>query len=140
MQDTMLILHFLGLVMGVGTGFAMLFLGMAASKMEEKEAMSFMQKAMVLSKMGKLGLVVLILSGFGVMGDRWAAFTDNPYFIAKLALVLVLAILIGTIDVLMRKARKAEDKAAYMKKIGTIGRITLPLGIIIIIMAVLTFH
>lgn len=137
MKETMLILHFIGLAMGVGTGFAMMFLGIAASKMEQTEAQKFMQKTMVLSNMGKIGLVILIASGFGVMGDRWAAFTDNIYFWIKMGCVALLAILIGLMDVQMRKVRKGDAKA--MQRIGAMGRVTLPVGIIIVIMAVLTF-
>jgi hypothetical protein len=140
MKDTMLIFHFLGIAMGVGTGFAMLFLGMAASKMEKSEAGSFMQKAMVLSKMGKLGLVVLIASGFGVIGDRWDLLMADTMFQIKMGCVLLLAILIGTMDVYIRKIRKGGDAAVYMKKVAGMGRFTLPLGILIIVFAVLVFH
>jgi putative copper export protein len=140
MKDVMLILHFIGIAMGIGTGFAMLFLGMAASKMEKSEAGKFMQKATVLSNMGKLGLVVLIASGFGAIGDRWDLLMGDTYFLIKLGCVLFLAVLVGFIDSYAKKIRKGGDPAVYMPKIAKIGRITLPLGILIIILAVMVFH
>lgn len=59
MRETMLILHFLGLTMGLGTSFAHAFLSIATSKMQEEEARRFQLHALVLSKMGHVGLSTL---------------------------------------------------------------------------------
>lgn len=136
----MLILHFLGLAMGVGTGFAMMFLGIAASKLDEASATQFMGRSMVLSNMGKLGLVFMIATGFVLIGDRWDILMANTYFQIKLGGVLLLTVLIGIMDVHARNLRKGGDPGVYLKKIGTLGRVTLPLGILIVVMAVLVFH
>jgi len=37
MREAMLIIHFLGLAMGLGTSFAIMFLGIAGSKMDKEE-------------------------------------------------------------------------------------------------------
>lgn len=37
MREAMLIVHFLGLAMGLGTSFAFMFLGMVSDKMEKEE-------------------------------------------------------------------------------------------------------
>ena len=39
MRETMLVIHFLGLAMGLGTSFGYMFLGMAASKMPKEEGL-----------------------------------------------------------------------------------------------------
>jgi len=41
MREPMLILHFVGLTMGLGTGFAHAFLGMATAKMSPEEVVKF---------------------------------------------------------------------------------------------------
>ena len=41
MREVMLILHFIGLTMGLGTGFAHAFLGTIAAKMPAEEATRF---------------------------------------------------------------------------------------------------
>ena len=139
MKDVMLILHFIGLVMGVGTSFAFMFLGMAASKLEKTEAQRFMIKALVLERMGHIGLTLLILSGGYLMTPFWSALPSMPYLIAKLVFVLILIVIIIRIARLSRKARQ-EGGEAYLEKIPKIGRLGLPVGIIIVILAVLSFH
>ena len=41
MREAMLIVHLLGLVMGLGNSFAFMFLGIAGSKMEKEEGKTF---------------------------------------------------------------------------------------------------
>ncbi|MCB0639038.1 MAG: hypothetical protein KDC54_20555, partial [Lewinella sp.] len=63
MREAALIIHFIGLAMGLGTSFAFMFLGIASSKMEKNDGINFMLKAMSISRMGHIGLTLLILSG-----------------------------------------------------------------------------
>jgi len=41
MREAMLVVHLLGLVMGLGTSFAFMFLGKAGLKMEKEEGKKF---------------------------------------------------------------------------------------------------
>jgi hypothetical protein len=59
MRETMLILHFIGLSMGLGTSFAHAFLGMATSKMSPDEVVKFRVHSLVLSNMGKCGYCIV---------------------------------------------------------------------------------
>lgn len=52
----MLILHFIGLAMGLGTAFAHAFIGFQAIKSTNNEAIDLNSKA--LSQMGTVGLVL----------------------------------------------------------------------------------
>ena len=97
----MLIVHFIGLAMGLGTGIGFIFLGAAASKMEMPERKKFMLNAFALSNMGKTGLVLLILSGGYLITNYWKSLTAMPLLMAKLSLVLVLIILIITMIVFL---------------------------------------
>ncbi|MCE7038843.1 hypothetical protein [Dyadobacter sp. CY312] len=108
MREVMLILHFTGLTMGLGTSFAHGFLSIATSKMSRDEAVRFQMHAMVLSRMGHIGLGLLILSGFYLITPYWAILPTTPLLILKLVLVVVLTVLIALIGILTRKARTAN--------------------------------
>jgi uncharacterized membrane protein len=135
----MLMVHFIGLAMGVGTGMANLFLGRAASKLEKKDAMKFILNTFVLGKMGMIGLTLLILSGGYLLTPYLPNLPNMPTLIAKLSLVILLIVLIGMVSINARKAQKS-DPEKYMKRIRILGPIALLTSLLIILMAVLTFH
>ena len=139
MKDVMLVVHFLGLAMGIGTSFAFMFLGMASSKMEAKEAQKFSLDTFALSKMGHIGLTLLILSGGYLMTPYWKSLSASPLLAAKLVLVLALGALIGIISSTARKAKKG-DAAVHLKKIATLGKMALLTGLAIVVLAVYNFH
>ncbi len=139
MRDFMLIVHFIGLAMALGTGFANLFLGIAVSKLEPAERGSFMSKAMILGRMGQIGLGLLILSGFYLINPFWDVLSVMPFFIAKLSLVAILIIMVVIISLIVRKSKK-ENNPALLAKIKPLGIINFILGISIVICAVLSFH
>ena len=138
MREAMLITHFVGLAMGVGSGFAFMFLGIAASKMEPEEAFKFSMKTFVVSRMGYIGLTLLIISGLYLMTPYWKVIDLLPLLIAKLVLVLVLATLIGIISSTVRKAKTGRPE--ILKRVRPLGMLTLLTSISIIVLAVLVFH
>lgn len=139
MRDVMLILHFIGLTMGLGTSFAHAFLGMATSKMSADEATKFRLHSLVLSRMGHIGITLLIISGLYLITPYWSILLSSPLLILKLVLVVVLVVLITLISSAAKKA-KAGDADVQFKKIGQIGKITLVIGLVIVIIAVYIFH
>lgn len=139
MKDTMLILHFIGLVMGVGTGFAHAFLGAPASKMNTDEATKFRLHTLVLGTMGNIGIILLLISGLFLITPYWSMLSSFPLLIAKLALVVILLVLLTMINLRVRKAVKG-DAERQIAKIQQLGKLTLPISLIIVILAVMTFH
>ena len=139
MRDAMLITHFIGLAMGVGTGIAYMILGISSSKLNEDEAKDLFIKTMPISKMGHIGLFLLLVSGGYLMTPYWEVLTDTPLLMAKLALYLVLGGLIGVMSSTMKKVKR-DNGGPGIQKVENLGKITLPLGIIIVILAVLIFH
>lgn len=138
MREVFLIIHFIGLAMGLGASFANLFLGMVISKMPPEEARSFAMKAMELRKMGYVGLSLLILSGLYLMSPYWRILPDTPLLIAKLLLVVVL---VGLISVMSKAGDKFRaGDFSQMKLIRPLGRIALIVTILIVILAVGVFH
>lgn len=139
MKDIMLITHFIGLAMGLGTSLAFMFLGIASSKMEKAEAQKFIINSFALSKMGNIGLVLLLISGGYLMTPYWSILTHIPLLMIKLILFLVLGGLIGYTSALVKKAKQG-DTEVYLKKIAVLGRISLLTGITIVVLAVMVFH
>jgi uncharacterized membrane protein len=139
MRDLMLIIHFLGLAMGLGTSFAFLFLGIARSKMEKEESRRFAMNTSILSTMGHIGLSMLIISGFYLMTPFWKILSDRPLLITKLIFVLILTISVILASVYSKRARKGNAES-NMKRVAFVGRVALLSAIGIVLMAVLNFH
>lgn len=138
MKTAMLIVHFLGLAMGVGASFGGLFLGLAGSKMEKEESIKFAVKTFTLSRMGHIGLTMLIISGFYLITPFWGSLASMPLLIAKLVLVLTLTVSVSISAIYANRAKKG-DAVANLKKIATLGRVSLLSGITIVVLAVLIF-
>ena len=139
MRDFMLIIHFIGLTMALGTGFANLFLGSVASKLQPAERGSFMSKTAILGRMGQIGLGLLLLSGFYLITPYWKVLDEMPLLIAKLVLVVILLILVASILLILKKSKK-ENNPAILAKIRPLGMLNFLIGISIVILAVLVFH
>ena len=134
----MLILHIIGIVMGMGTGFAHTFLGMSMAKMKQEEAMKLSVQALALTKMGNIGIILAVLSGIYLIIPFSSSLSENPLLILKLVLVFTLAVLITMINLFSTKVLNGE--AVYLKKIEKLGKICMILDISIIILAVSVFH
>jgi uncharacterized membrane protein len=142
MLDLWLILHFLGVALGVGTGFSMFTLGLSTKNLPPADRGAFMQRASVLSRNGSIGLLFLIVSGVGLLMARGVDVVmawGGSWFHIKLTLVVILIGLFGYMQVLMRKSRSA-DGAAAAARIPILSPIMLLVAVSIIITAVLAFH
>lgn len=142
MLDLWLILHFLGVALGVGTGFAMLTLGLSTKDMPPADRGAFMRRASVIGLNGSIGLALLIGSGVGLLLTRGVDVVmawGGMWFHIKLTLVVVLIGVFGYMQVLVRQARSADGVAAAAR-IPLISRIMLLVAVSIVISAVLAFH
>jgi len=139
MRTAMLIIHFLGLAMGLGASFGFLFLGMAGAKMEKKEGQKFTLQAFAMGRMGHIGLTLLIISGLYLITPYWKTLGSRPLLVAKLALVLtfILTVVLNSIYV---KRAKREASEANLRKVKFMGRISLLIAMTIVVLAVLIFH
>jgi len=139
MKDIMLIIHFVGLVMGVGTSFAFIFLGRAKSKMEKKEGQTFSLNTLALGKMGQIGLLLLVISGGYLMTPHWQSLSATSLLTTKLILVFVLIVIVVIIRLLAKKA-KSGDTEKQIKKIELFIKLALLTGLSIMTIAVYNFH
>jgi len=125
--------------MGLGTSFAHAFLGAATVKMSADEVIKFRVHSLVLGRMGNVGIILLVVSGLYLITPYWSILTTLPLLMIKLALVVVLAILIIMINLLAKKAM-AGDAEVQLKKMAKLGKMTLLLGVSIVVLAVYIFH
>jgi uncharacterized membrane protein len=139
MKDVMLIIHFLGIAMGVGTAIGFVFLGRAASKLEKNERINFMLNSLSLTQMGNIGIVLLFLSGGYLMTPYWKTLGSTPLLMIKLVLFLVLAALIGIIGATGKKAKQG-DPEKHLTKSKKLGQIALVTAVVIVVLAVSVFH
>lgn len=139
MREAMLFFHFLGLILGMGSGFASLFIGVYNKNLSPEEMPRFMLKLRALGYMGIVGIVLLILSGGFLATPFYSIIGSMPLFIAKLVLVGVLLVIVIIIDVRWRRALK-NNGGPDLAMIPKLGRIAFPVGILILLFAVLQFH
>jgi len=139
MRDVMLIVHLLGLAMGLGSSFAFMFLGIAGSKMEKEEGKKFALNTFAMSRMGHIGITMLIISGFYLMTPFWMTLNARPLLIVKLILVLVLTVCVILASVYAKRAKRGNTES-NLKKIAALGKVSLLSGIGIVLLAVFTFH
>jgi uncharacterized membrane protein SirB2 len=139
MRELMLAFHFIGLAMGLGTGFAHAFLGSATKKMSPDEAIKFRLHSLVLGNMGHIGITLLLISGFYLMTPYWKVLTSMPWLMIKLALVAILIVLIALINIASKKAKQGDAERQF-KKTGVLGKLTLIVSLAIVIVAVVVFR
>lgn len=140
MHQLMLIMHFVGLSIGAGTGIYMAALSAYAAKLPDKAA----AKAVMLgpggavSGVGVAGLTLLLLSGVGmVFVDNIAAQWDLAFRIKMLLVGLIIIHVANMYRLAARAKRETTPQAAFtMKKLGPLGPI---LGVLTIIAAVIAF-
>jgi len=134
----MLIIHFIGLAMGLGTGLGFMFLGRAGSKLEPGEARKFAINSLAISKMGTIGMILLILSGVYLIIPYWYTLANNPLLIVKLILVLFLVGILTVNDYNIRQVKKGNPDL-YLGRLRKLGPVALLTAISIVVVAVLSF-
>ena len=133
-----MILHFLGLAMGLSTGFANMVMAGLIAKAAPNEKAILARFIPAMSRVGAIGLALLWISGLSIIYTRFGTFSILPRpFIVKLSAVVLLTISVIYIHVLMPRAQRGD--AAAMARIQLLGRMTGPLALIAIIFAVITF-
>ena len=138
LDNTLLIVHFLGLAMGLSTGFANMVMAGLVAKAAPNEKAILARFPPAMSRVGVIGLALLWASGIALVQTRYGTMAELPgTFHAKLTAVVLLTIAVAYIHVLMPRAQQGD--AAAMKRIQMIGRLTAPLAILAVIFAVLTF-
>jgi uncharacterized membrane protein len=142
MYQTLLFLHFIGLALGVGTGFAQMTLGIASRDLSPDERPKFFQRTATLGKNSSIGLLLLVLTGLGMTFMRtWPAVLQwgGPAFHAKLTLVVLFIGVFGYLQMLVRRVRR-EGGGPALATIPKVSRVMLLIAIAIVLCAVIAFQ
>ena len=138
----LLMLHFVGLALGVGASFALFTLRRANSGLDPAERTKFLLRTLSVSKNGSYGLLLMILTGLGMFvmrGPGAVMAAGGPAFHAKLTLVVILCGAVGYAQVLGKRAREA-GYLLMLAKLPVVGNAILGLGVAIVISAVIAFQ
>lgn len=138
LDQFLMVAHFLGLAMGLSTGFANMVMAGLVAKAAPNEKAVLGRFPPAMSRIGVVGLAMLWGSGLAIVRTRYGTFSVLPRpFIVKIAAVVLLTVAVAYINVLMPRAQRGD--AAAQARIKTLGMLTAPLAIIAIIFAVITF-
>lgn len=141
MYQVLLALHFLGLALGVGAGFAQLTLGLSSRELPPGERTALALRTLVLSKNGSYGLLLLIVTGVGMMLIRGVSATfqwGGGAFHGKLTLVVIMVGVLGYSQVIGARARRSGS-VGEINKVRLLGRIQLALSVLVVIAATVAF-
>jgi len=137
-RDLFLILHFVGLGVGVGASVTMFIIAIATRNLPPAERGRIMGAIGVLRHVGPIGLLILIVSGILLTLPGWPALQSNGLFLAKLLLVLVLVGWVGYGHMRVASARRRGVPPSP----PPLALLPLPLVVVlaVIVLAVLVFH
>ena len=138
LDNVLVVLHFIGLGMGMSVGFANMVMGgmIAKAAPAEKGVLGRFPPAM--SKIGLAGLVLMWVSGISIVMTRYGRFDILPRtFVYKLAAVVLLTLSVAYIELLFARVKKGDTAA--LATIQLVGRFTGIFSLAAIVFAVITF-
>lgn len=138
LDNTLVIVHFIGLTMGMSVGFSNMVMAGLIAKAAPNEKAVLGRFPPLMGRVGTIGLALLWASGLAIVYTRYGTFSILPrYFIIKIVAVVLLTLCVTYINILQRRADKGDTAA--VAQIQAIGRMTGPLALIAIVFAVITF-
>jgi hypothetical protein len=139
MNDLALLLHMIGIAVGVGSAFSLFVIGIMAKSFDKSYKVEMLYKFFTLRYIAYIGLIVLIISGLFLTTPYIDEIPNMPYFITKLILAgMLLAISIyGTYQMVTAKNKTPQE---VLKNLSYAGKIGFILGFLIIVTAVFAFH
>ncbi|HEX5071253.1 MAG TPA: CopD family protein [Vicinamibacterales bacterium] len=141
MNRLLLVLHFLGLAMGLSVGLSSMVMAGLIDKSAPAEKAVLGRFPPLMSRVGSIGLALLWITGLGLFFEKWGGFENignMPWqFHLKLTLVVILSGLIGYLQSLQRRLRNGD--ASVMPTMQRFGRIAFLTAIAIVVCAVWAF-
>ncbi|HUR35363.1 MAG TPA: hypothetical protein VM032_16275 [Vicinamibacterales bacterium] len=138
LNQVLLILHFLGLAMGLSVSIGNIVVLNLIDKAAPPEKAVLARFPPAISRVGRVGLVVLWATGLAMAYTKWSGIGSMPWtFHVKLAAVIALTGLVIYITRLEARIHRGDLAAAAT--IQTVGKMTSACALIAIIFAVLTF-
>lgn len=139
MKDIYLLVHFVGLIVGAGTGFAVFAISYLAPKFPVANRREVLIQLFPLRYISYIGLLLLIGSGIALSVQMGGEVARQAGFIVKMGFVAVIAAASVFGIVQMRRARGSADNDAF-KLLGYAGKASFASSMAVVICAVYTFH
>ena len=138
LNQLLLILHFLGLGLGLSASVVHMALSGLMAGADPAEARGLARLRPAMAQVGGGGLVLLWATGLMLVFLKWGGFGSLPWqFHAKLTAVVLLTGAVGASHALQAKARRGDAAAAA--RLPIVGHATLTFSVLAVVFAVLTF-
>ena len=138
LNQVLLVLHFLGLAMGLSVSIANGVMSGVIRAATPPERGVLARFPPLMSRVGKTGLVLLWISGAVLVETRWGGFATLPWqFHVKLTAVVLLTAVVAYIHFQERAMRRGDASAA--PRIEVAGKIAATFALVAVVFAVLTF-
>ena len=137
MDETMLFLHFVGLMLGAAGGFASAVIMRRALVLPADEAKVLRGMGPILAKVSLLGLVLLWATGLVMVWSKWGGFAGLPqFFWVKAIFILSLTVITILINMTYGEIRKGNVAvAARLPKLGPMAGISALLAVLFAVLA-----
>lgn len=135
----LLMLHFVGLAMGLSVSISNIVMLGIITKAAPGERPVLARFPPAMSKVGRVGLVLLWLTGLTMVYTRWAGFDGMPWqFHVKITAVVLLTITVLYLGKLEGQVSRGEAAAAA--KLPVFGKVASLFALTALVFAVLTFN
>lgn len=139
MDNFLVIVHLVGLGMGMSVGFANMVMAGVIAKAAPAEKGVLGRFPPAMSKIGVVGLALMWISGIAIVMTRYGTFQVLPQtFIYKLIAVVLLTLSVIYIELLFARVKKGD--MAALATIQFVGRFTGIFSLAAVIFAVITFN
>lgn len=135
----MLIFHFLGLALSLGSMITFLVMRRSCSKITHSESEQLLQNTKSVLRLTHIGLGIMFISGGALMTQYWAKFANMPFLHIKFTLFILWYATLVVLSRYTRKARKSELKLCN-PRIGFLSYISILFGVLAISMGVMQFQ
>ena len=137
MDETMLFLHFVGLMLGAAGGFASAVIMRRALALPAEEAKVLRGVGPILAKVSLLGLVLLWATGLVMVWNKWGGFSGLPQlFWVKAIFIASLTVITILINMTYGEIRKGNAAvAARLPKLGPLAGISALLAVLFAVLA-----
>ena len=137
MDETMLFLHFVGLMLGAAGGFASAVIMRRALALPAEEAKVLRGVGPILAKVSLLGLGLLWATGLVMVWNKWGGFSGLPQlFWVKAIFIASLTVITILINMTYGEIRKGNAAvAARLPKLGPLAGISALLAVLFAVLA-----
>lgn len=138
--DTLLIVHFIGLMMGAGGGLGSTIAAAYANSIPPEQASVIRGLAPSLARLSTVGLVLMLVTGFSLIVWKYNGDVASMPIQFWVKMVFVTTLTIAVILIEMTHAQIKKGNFAAATRLPRIGPMAGMSAFLAVIFAVLTFH